>query len=459
MKRRIMMPDSNRKPHLFGTDGIRGEYGKTLNKFIAYRVGRYIGYSPINHRYKIAIGRDTRYSGKYLFESLKNGILNSGGDVYDLGVTTTPSISYVVRNHNLDYGIMISASHNPYTDNGIKIFAKDGSKIDESLEVQIEDYIENEKDELEIKLFDRAGVLSTEGTKFKDEYICFLKSFLHSDLDGLNIILDLANGSASSIAPIFFKDLKAKVTFINDSPDGKNINFNAGSTHLEGLINKVKEGHYDMGFAFDGDADRLLAVNHDGKVIDGDMIMYLLAISLKEENKLNDDTIVITKMSNLGLKKALAKKGIKVLEVDVGDKYVQRTLKENNLLLGGEQSGHIIQYDKLMTGDGFLTLVAILNELAKHHGNLDDVFDEIKIYPQLLINYRYQSKDKDLLSLPDTIKIIELMQDKLGDDGRLFIRKSGTEPLIRIMCEAKSDEQCQEVCEKVLEVIRNEDEK
>ncbi len=443
-------------PHLFGTDGIRGKYGEGLTREMAYRLGRYIGFNTTGKRNYIVIGRDTRYSGSLLLSALVEGITKSGSNVYDLGVTSTPSVSYLINKRKYTYGIMISASHNPYTDNGIKVFSSTGSKISEDLEVEIEQYIEKEKDDLEIKKFAHAGKL-VPSSKVKEEYVQFLKSYLTSDLKGIRLLLDLANGSASAIAPAFFATLGAEVTFINDQPDGKNINLNAGSTHLEGIVTKMKEGHFDLGFAFDGDADRVMCINRDGEVIDGDKILFILAKALKAQNKLVGNAIVITKMSNIGLLKALEKEHIDVITTDVGDKYVQRSLKEHGYILGGEQSGHIIQYDKLETGDGFLTMVALLNEYVRLGHNFDEVLKEITIYPQLMLNYRLKDKNSIVLENEKVKKIIEENENLLDGEGRIFIRKSGTEPLIRIMCEAKTLELCEKICQNIYRVIESEE--
>ena len=457
MKRKKMMKKCNEvKPHLFGTDGIRGVYGEGLTREMAYRIGRYIGFNVAGKRNHIVIGRDTRFSGSLLLDALVEGIVKSGSNVYDLGVTTTPSVSYLINKRHYTYGIMISASHNPYTDNGIKVFSSTGSKISEDLEVEIEGYIEKEKDDLDIKKFARAGKLFP-SSEVKDEYIEFLKSYLTSDLKGLRLLLDLANGSASAIAPKFFASLGADVTFINDKPDGKNINLNAGSTHLESIVSKMKEGHYDLGFAFDGDADRLMCINHNGEIIDGDKTLFILAKALKEQNKLIGNAIVVTKMSNIGLLKALENEKIDVVQTDVGDKYVQRSLKEHGYILGGEQSGHIIQYDKLETGDGFLTMVALLNEYVRLGHSFDEVLKEITIYPQLMINYRLKDKDSHVIENDKVKAILKENEDLLAEEGRIFVRKSGTEPLIRIMCEAKTNELCKKVCQSIYQVIESEE--
>lgn len=455
-RKKTMKKCSEIKPHLFGTDGIRGKYGEGLTREMAYRLGRYIGFNQSGKRNYIVIGRDTRFSGSLLLSALVEGITKSGSNVYDLGVTTTPSVSYLINKRKYTYGIMISASHNPYTDNGIKVFSNTGSKISEDLEVEIERYIEKENDDLEIKKFSHAGKL-VPSTNVKNEYIDFLKSYLNSDLEGLNLLLDLANGSATAIAPKLFSSLKANVTLFNDKPDGKNINLNAGSTHLEGIISRMKEGHYDLGFAFDGDADRLMCINHNGEIIDGDKILFILAKALKEQNKLSGNAIVVTKMSNIGLLKALDEENIEVIITDVGDKYVQRSLKEHGYILGGEQSGHIIQYDKLETGDGFLTMVALLNEYVRLGNSFDEILKGITIYPQLMLNYRLKDKDSNVLEKEKVISFIKENENLLNGEGRIFVRKSGTEPLIRIMCEAKTLELCEKITKSIYQIIESEE--
>lgn len=434
----------------FGTDGIRGIANEVLTATIAFKVGRYIAQYPNGKKNKIILARDSRVSGDLLAHSLIAGMLASGGDVYYLDLSTTPSISYLVEAEDFDYGIMISASHNPYYDNGIKIFNKKGEKLENEVEHLIEDYIDSIKDYLPLAKNEDLGKL-VDGNYLKEKYLSFLASKARN-LDGLNVLFDCANGSASDLGPILFKKLNINATFIHNAPNGLNINDRCGSTHLQDLIEHVKNGHYDIAFAFDGDADRLMCVAKDGTVVDGDRTIYLNALDMKKNKSLHDNKVVITVMSNLGLKKALQRENIDIIEVGVGDKYVQAALRDKHLSLGGEQSGHVIFLDDLNTGDGMLTAIKIMNIYKNDNQLFNYSLESMKIYPQDLKNIVVTNKEA-IMSNNGLKQLIELKEKELDGDGRILVRPSGTEPLIRVMCEAKNKEICKEVCDSIINYI------
>lgn len=437
----------------FGTDGIRGTANEGLTPLIAYRIGRFIGQYSTDHKNKILIARDTRISGDMLSNSLIAGMLASGCNVFDIGVSTTPSVSFLVENYDFDYGIMISASHNPYYDNGIKIFNKNGEKLENSVEKMIENYIYSDVDNLPFAKNEDLGQVE-DASKFKELYIDFLLKNA-SDLRGLNVLIDCANGSSSVISKKVFKRLGINATYICDKPNGLNINDRCGSTHLNKLVSECKKGQYDLCFAFDGDADRLMCVNGlDGRIIDGDGIIFINALSLKQDNKLRDNKVVITIMSNIGLKKVLTANDVNFLEVAVGDKYVQNALKENHLSLGGEQSGHIIFLDALNTGDGFLTAISLMNIYRHKHDIFLKAIKELVIYPQVLENIIVTNKEAIMSNKGLKEHILEV-EKTLDGDGRILVRPSGTEPLIRVMCEAKSIDVCRSVCADIVEYIKD----
>jgi len=438
----------------FGTDGVRGRVDEKLTVEMAYRIGRYIGQYPNGKRNRIVISRDTRISGKKLLDALIKGILVSGGDVYDEGVSTTPSISYIVEKKGFDYGIMISASHNPYYDNGIKIFDAKGKKLSSDIEELIEEYMDAETDFLPVYADRKAGTLF-DGANLHDEYISFLISKAKFDFSNLKVLVDCANGSASNIAPEVFKGLGIKADFVNNQPDGLNINENCGSTHIETLITRSKEDNYDLCFAFDGDADRLLIVK-DGQVIDGDMMIYMNAISKLDREKLENNAVVITVMSNLGLKLALERKNIKYIEVDVGDKYVQAKLEELNLSLGGEQSGHVIFYHDLNTGDGILTAIKMMTLYVGNGYSFDELKKDLAIFPQVLLNVKVKDK-RAVLNDEGLKKLVAQEQASLGKEGRLLVRPSGTESLVRVMTEARTQKLCDDICNRIKDYIEKLD--
>ncbi len=436
----------------FGTDGIRGVANEGLDLKKAYDVGAYLAdYYGKEKRAKIAICKDTRLSSSMFEHALASAISAQGGDAYLMGYATTPSLAYVVSHEDFDCGVMISASHNPYYDNGIKVFAPNGLKIDASIEEKIESLID-QKISLKVKTHDAIGRVYDykEGV---DHYIAWLDKTFDLDLSKLKLAIDLANGGACFTAKRTLENLKANMTIINDEPNGVNINDHCGSTHLEGLCDLVKKGDYDLGFAFDGDADRVLFVNGKGEVIDGDKIMYLLAKHLKAENMLTNNMLVTTVMSNIGLLKALKRADIDYCITAVGDKNVADQMVKNDYAIGGEQSGHIINKHSGMFGDGLKTALNVLQVLVKSGQTIDELTSDVKIFPQLLINQKV--KDKNIVLDDSDIKaLVEDISSRLGDDGRILVRPSGTEPLIRVMVEAKDDKTCHDLVYEVIDLIK-----
>ena len=426
----------------FGTDGFRGEANVKLTVEHAYKVGRYLGwyYKKDGYRPQIVIGKDTRRSS-YMFEySLVAGLTASGADVSLLHVTTTPSVSYVVRTEGFDCGIMISASHNPFYDNGIKLINGNGHKMEAAVEEKIEQYIDGEIGELPQAQKEEIGC-ATDFSAGRNRYIGYLISLPTRSFKNKRVGLDCSNGSASAIAKSVFDALGAKTYVIHNQPDGTNINTNCGSTHIESLQKFVVENHLDVGFAYDGDADRCLAVDENGNLIDGDMILYICGKYMRETGKLSNDTVVTTVMSNIGLYKALDREGIKYEKTNVGDKYVYENMVQNGHSLGGEQSGHIIFSKHATTGDGILTSLKIMEVLLEKKTTLGTLASEVKIYPQLLQNLKVTDKDL-VLNHPDVKAAEKAVEEALGDDGRILVRASGTEPLLRVMVEAETQELC-----------------
>ena len=433
----------------FGTDGARGIANKQITGALAYRIGRFIGQCNNGRKNKILIASDTRISGKLLGDAVGVGIVSSGSDVYNIGVSTTPSVSYLVRKHGFDYGVMISASHNPYYDNGIKVFNSQGEKLDEETENKIEEYIDSPSDNLPLMTNENIG-RHIPCDELINEYVDFLVSKADPKVKNLRVFIDCSNGSSSDIAPRVLRKLGVDFEVVANNPDGLNINDRCGSTHIEHDSEKVQKGNFNVGFAFDGDADRCLALTRDGEVIDGDQLIYMNAINLKKHGKLAGNTIVITVMSNLGLKKGLAEEGLDYHETTVGDKYVQADMKANKLSIGGEQSGHIIFLDDLNTGDGVLTMIHTLNVMATENKELKELVAKLKIYPQSLRNVMVTNKEAVLSNHGFKEKVKEL-EDSLQGNGRILVRASGTEPKIRVMCEAPTQEQC----DKITSILAN----
>lgn len=439
----------------FGTDGFRGEANIDLTVEHAFKVGRFLGwYYGRDHKAKIVIGKDTRRSS-YMFEySLVAGLTASGADAYLLHVTTTPSVSYVVRTEGFDCGIMISASHNPFYDNGIKIINGLGQKMEAEVENQIEEYIDGKLEELPLAVKENIG-RTVDFVAGRNRYIGYLISLATRSFKNFKVGLDCSNGSSSAIAKSVFDALGAKTYVINNEPDGTNINTNCGSTHINILQDYVKDNKLDIGFAFDGDADRCIAIDEKGNVIDGDLILYVCGKYLKEEGKLNNDTIVTTIMSNLGLYKACDKIGIRYEKTAVGDKYVYENMVNNGHCLGGEQSGHIIFSKHATTGDGILTALMIMEVVTEKKVSLGTLAGEVRIYPQLLKNVRVADK-KEARENPAVIAAVDAVSEALGDDGRILVRESGTEPVIRVMVEAADDDLCKKYVNQVIDVMNQQ---
>ena len=390
-----------------------------------------------------------------MFEySLVAGLTASGADVYLLHVTTTPSVSYVVRTEDFDCGLMISASHNPYYDNGIKVINSEGHKMEAEVEAKIEAYIDGEIDEIPLATKENIG-RTVDYAAGRNRYIGHLISLATRSFKDMRVGLDCANGSASSVAKSVFDALGAKTYVINNEPNGVNINTNCGSTHIEVLQEYVKEKHLDVGFAYDGDADRCIAVDENGNVVDGDRIIYVCGKYLMEQGKLKDNTVVTTIMSNLGLYKACDKIGMKYEQTAVGDKYVYENMLKNGYVLGGEQSGHIIFSKHARTGDGILTSLMVMEAIIEKKQTLGTLADEVKIFPQLLKNVRVKDK-KTALDNATVQAAVEKTAEELGTDGRILVRESGTEPVIRVMVEAASDEICEKYVDSVVKVIESE---
>ena len=439
----------------FGTDGFRGEANVVLTVEHAFKVGRYLGwYFGQEHKARIVIGKDTRRSS-YMFEyALAAGLTASGADAYLLHVTTTPSVSYVVRTEDFDCGLMISASHNPYYDNGIKVINSAGHKMEAEVEEKIEAYIDGKIGEVPLATKENIG-RTVDYAAGRNRYIGHLIALATRSFKDMKVGLDCANGSSSSIAKSVFDALGAKTYVINNEPNGVNINTNCGSTHIEVLQAFVKEKKLDVGFAYDGDADRCIAVDENGNVVDGDRIMYVCGKYLMEQGRLADNTIVTTIMSNLGLYKACDKAGIRYEKTAVGDKYVYENMVQNNYSLGGEQSGHIIFSKYATTGDGILTSLLMMEVMLEEKKSLGTLTDEVKIYPQLLKNVRVSDK-KTARENEEVVKAVDAVAEALGDEGRILVRESGTEPVIRVMVEAATDELCEKYVNQVVEVMANQ---
>ena len=437
----------------FGTDGFRGEANVDLTVEHAFEVGRFIGwYFGKEHKCKVVIGKDTRRSS-YMFEyALVAGLTASGADAYLLHVTTTPSVSYVVRTEDFDCGIMISASHNPFYDNGIKLINDKGEKMQEFVIDEIEKYLDEDKKSLPYATKENIGC-TVDYAAGRNRYLGYLMSLALCSFRNMRVGLDCANGSAWMIAKNVFDALGAKTYVINNEPDGTNINTNCGSTHIQGLQALVKEKHLDVGFAFDGDADRCLCVDENGDVVDGDAILYICGKYLKNKGELADNTVVTTVMSNFGLYKAFDAAGISYEKTAVGDKYVYECMSENGYRLGGEQSGHIIFSKYAATGDGLITAIKMMEVMVLGKQTLSQLRRGFVSYPQKLTNVRVMDKvaareDADVQAA------VARITEELGDRGRILVRESGTEPLIRVMVEASDSDDCEKYVDQVVEVLR-----
>ena len=437
----------------FGTDGFRGEANVDLNYDHAVKIGRFLGwyYGPNRGKTaKILIGKDTRRSS-YMFEyALVAGITASGGDAYIMHVTTTPSVSYITRTDDFDCGIMISASHNPYYDNGIKLMNAEGEKMDEETILKVEDYLDGKT---EVPMATRNIGKTVDYVAGRNRYIGYLISLSRFSFSDKRVGLDCANGASWAIAKSVFDALGAKTYVINAEPDGYNINKDCGSTHIEHLQKLVLEKGLDVGFAFDGDADRCLCVDDKGNVVTGDHIIYIYGLYMKERGKLLNNKVVTTVMSNFGLYKALDKVGIEYEKTKVGDKYVYENTKENGHRIGGEQSGHIIFTKYAHTGDGILTSLKMMEVMLAKEKPMSELAAPVVFYPQVLKNVRVKSKP-EAQNDPDVQAAVKSVADLLGNEGRILVRESGTEPVIRVMVEAWSDEICEKYVDSVIEVIK-----
>lgn len=445
----------------FGTDGFRGEANVNLTSMQAYKVGRFLGWyfsSPLSgckaagYRPKIVIGKDTRRSSYMLEYSIVAGITASGADAYMLHVTTTPSVSFVTRQDEFDCGIMITASHNPFYDNGIKVINRFGEKLDDNTTSLIEAYIDSNlkllgisESDLPLATKDRVGQI-IDYVSGRNRYVGYLISLASNSYKKLNIGLDCAHGASWMIADNVFSALGAKTTVIGANPNGLNVNKDCGSTHLEKICNLVKEKHLDLAFAFDGDADRCIAIDENGNVVDGDAIMYILAKRLKARNMLYNNTVVATVMSNSGFVKSLNEVGIKCEETAVGDRYVYERMQKNGYSLGGEQSGHIILKKYATTGDGILTAIMLTEEICDSKFPLSKLAEQVMLYPQKTVNLKVKDKNA-VINDTEVAKEKEKIEALIDGNGRILLRKSGTEPIIRVMAEAQTKEKCDEYVE------------
>lgn len=442
----------------FGTDGFRGEANENLTAEHAFKVGRFLGWyfkdckKGSGERARIAIGKDTRRSS-YMFEyALTGGLVASGADVYLLHVTTTPSVSYVVRSDGFDCGVMISASHNPFYDNGIKLFNGSGEKMEDEVIAVLEAYLDEKLPELPYAKKEEIG-RTVDYVAGRNRYVGYLISLGVYSFKGIKVGLDCANGSAWSIAKTVFDALGATTYVIHADPDGKNINAGCGSTHIESLQKLVKEKGLDIGFAYDGDADRCLCVDEKGDLVDGDQIMYLYARYMQSRGELLKNTVVTTVMSNFGLYKAIEEAGIGYKKTAVGDKYVYEEMVRGGYSLGGEQSGHIIISKYARTGDGILTSLMVMQTMLDKKATLSALVAPMTVYPQVLRNLRVKDK-KTVKEDKDVCEIVAAVEERLGEKGRILLRESGTEPVVRVMVEAERKEICEEMAEGVVKVIK-----
>lgn len=472
LRENIDMPKlsvEKKKNKYFGTDGFRGEANVTLTSIQAYKLGRFLGWyyssklsgcGKSGYRPRIVIGKDTRRSSYMLEYSIVAGITASGADAYMLHVTTTPSVSYVTRMDEFDCGIMVTASHNPYYDNGIKVINSHGEKLDDETIAFIEAYIDGDLATLgvtgeDLPLAQKAHIgCIYDYAAGRNRYIGYLISIASNSYKNLKIGLDCANGASWNIANAVFSALGAQTYVIGNEPNGLNINEHCGSTHIENLQKLVKEKHLDIGFAFDGDADRCLAVDENGNIVDGDAIIYILGKRLKSKGTLNDDTVVTTIMSNSGFIAGLEKIGIKCVQTAVGDRFVYECMQNNNYAIGGEQSGHIIMKKYATTGDGILTAIMVAEEICDSKTTLSKLAEPIKLYPQYLQNVRVKDKAAAVAD-KNVKKEIENVEKLLNNQGRVLLRQSGTEPVIRVMVEAATHEKCVQYTEMVVKAIKD----
>ena len=437
----------------FGTDGIRGIAGESLTADLSFKVGPALGklLTEKKEHPKVIIGRDTRISCDMIEQALTAGLTSTGVNVMTVGTIPTPAIAYLTKTIETDSGIMISASHNPYQDNGIKIFGPDGFKLTDDQELEIEHLIDN-SDEIKNASFEKIGKLYS-GNELTQKYVQHIKQSISGDLSGIKIALDCANGATTGVAPFIFGDLEADIETIGCNPNGININDNVGSTKINTIANFVKENNVDVGFAFDGDGDRVLAVDSKGNIVDGDKIMFILAKHLKEQGELKDNMVVSTVMSNIGFYKAIEENGLQSVKTAVGDRYVVEEMRNNDYSLGGEQSGHIILMNYATTGDGILTAVKLADIIKSSGKSLEELANEVSIYPQKLVNIKVVDK-KSAMEDAEILAECEKVEKELEGNGRILLRASGTENLIRVMVEASSDELTDKYCEQVAKIVR-----
>ena len=437
----------------FGTDGIRGIAGESLTADLSFKVGKALGklLTEKKEHPKVIIGRDTRISCDMIEQALTAGLTSTGVNVMTVGTIPTPAIAYLTKTIETDSGIMISASHNPYQDNGIKIFGPDGFKLTDDQELEIEHLIDN-SDEIKNASYEQIGKLYS-GNELSQKYIQHIKQSISGDLSGIKIALDCANGATTGVAPFIFGDLEADIETIGCKPNGININDNVGSTKINTIANFVKENNVDVGFAFDGDGDRVLAVDSKGNIVDGDKIMFILAKHLKEQGELKDNMVVSTVMSNIGFYKAIEENGLQSVKTAVGDRYVVEEMRNNDYSLGGEQSGHIILMNYSTTGDGILTAVKLADIIKSSGKSLEELANEVNIYPQKLVNIKVVDK-KSAMEDAEILAECEKVEKELEGNGRILLRASGTENLIRVMVEASSDELTDKYCEQVAKIVR-----
>lgn len=438
----------------FGTDGVRGVANKGLTPELAYKLGRFGGFvlTKETERPRVLIGKDTRISGDMLENALVSGLLSIGAEVMRLGVISTPGVAYLTKAMSAEAGVMISASHNPVEDNGIKFFGSDGFKLTDAQELEIEALIDQEEDTCPRPIGKDLGQINDyyEGSQ---KYLHFLKQTVDHDFDGLHVALDCAHGATSSLATHLFADLDADVSTIGASPDGLNINDGYGSTHPEKLQAFVLEKEADIGLAFDGDGDRLIAVDEKGQIVDGDQIMFICAKYFDSIGQLNEHTVVSTVMSNLGFYKAIEANGMKSDKTDVGDRYVMEEMRRGGYNLGGEQSGHIIFLDHVTTGDGMLSALQLVNVMKETGKPLSELAAEMEKFPQVLKNVKVVDKNQALID-PHIKEVINKVETEMGSDGRVLVRPSGTEELVRVMVEAPTIERCHEAADPVVKVIQ-----
>ncbi len=436
----------------FGTDGVRGVANTELTPEFTLKLGRILGYQlkSLCERPKVLIGRDTRISGELLEGALIAGLISAGADVLKLGVITTPGVAYLTKNLDVQAGIMISASHNPVQDNGIKIFSHSGYKLSDEQENEIEAYLDA-PDSLPRPIAGDIGRVEDFYLGAK-QYVDYIESTLTARLNGLKVVLDCANGASSALAPQLFKELGAEVVTVSSTPDGVNINEQCGSTHPEALASEVVKHGADLGFAFDGDCDRLIAVDHHGNIIDGDYIMFIVGCYLNEKGQLNKGTVVSTVMSNLGFYNAVEANGLHSVQTKVGDRYVLEEMLKNGYNFGGEQSGHLIFLDYGTTGDGMLSAVQLAQIVVEKQQTLADLASEMPKYPQLLKNLRVEDKNA-MMTNEFILAVIAEVETEMNGKGRVLVRPSGTEPLVRVMVEAETEELCVNYVERILKVV------